>query len=147
MTRYLLDTSIVSNLTKPKPSPSLLAWMAVQRDIDLHIASLTLAEIRRGVLQMPPGRKRDDLQAWYGSQGGPPALFRGRILAFDEAAAEAWAQIMAQGANAGAPRSALDTIIAAIASVNACVVVTDNERHFRGVAGVLNPTRSADDPA
>ena len=45
--RYLLDTNIISNITKPTPSESLLAWMADQKDDDLFIASLTVAEIRQ----------------------------------------------------------------------------------------------------
>ena len=142
MNRYLLDTNIVSNIVKPQPSEALLEWMAAQRDLDLYIAGLTLAEIRRGILQMPFGRKRDSLQAWYAGSEGPPALFRGRVLAFDEAAAEAWAEIMAHGVKIGAPHSALDMIIAAVAHANACVVVTDNERHFQNVVEFLNPTRS-----
>lgn len=37
---------------------------------------------------------------------------------------------MADGKTKGRPRSGLDTIIAAIAQANECVVVTDNERDF-----------------
>ncbi len=48
--------------------------------------------------------------------------------------------MMADGKNAGRPRSALDTIIAAVAEANGCVVVTDNEKDFIGLA-VLNPIR------
>ena len=47
MTRYLLDTNIVSNVVKAQPSDSLLTWMAAQPDEDLFIASLTVGEIRR----------------------------------------------------------------------------------------------------
>ena len=65
MTRYLLDTNIISNLVKPQPAESLLRWMAAQRDHDLFISSLTLAEIRRGVLEKPHGRKRAALNAWF----------------------------------------------------------------------------------
>jgi predicted nucleic acid-binding protein len=43
VSRYLLDTNIISNITKPVPSESLLAWMAEQADGDLFFASLTLA--------------------------------------------------------------------------------------------------------
>jgi len=43
VTRYLLDTNIISNVVKPQPSESLVAWLAAQRDEDLFIASLTLA--------------------------------------------------------------------------------------------------------
>ncbi|HZB62386.1 MAG TPA: PIN domain-containing protein, partial [Microvirga sp.] len=66
----------------------------------------------------------------------------GRILPFDENAGLIWARLMADGKAKGQPRSALDTIIAAVAEANACVVVTDNEKDFAGIE-VLNPMRMA----
>ena len=139
--RYLLDTNILSNATKPVPSATLTGWMAEQADTDLFIASLTLAEIRRGILEKPAGRKRDHLEAWFRGPEGPHALFAGRILAFDEKAGMIWAQLMADGSTKGRPRSALDTIVAAVAKANGCVVVTDNEKDFRDI-DVMNPLRS-----
>jgi predicted nucleic acid-binding protein len=141
--RYLLDTNIISNITKPNPSESLLAWMGAQRDEDLFIASLTVAEIRRGVLEKPAGKRRDQLEAWFSGPEGPQALFAGRVLPFDENAGLVWARLMADGKAQGRPRSALDTIIAAVAVANECVVVTDNERHFSSVE-FLNPLRPTD---
>ena len=138
--RYLLDTNVISNITKASPSESLLAWMADQNDDDLYISSLTVAEIRRGVLEKPAGKRRDQLEAWFGGPEGPQALFAGRVLAFDEAAALAWARLMADGKRKGKPRSALDTIIAAVAQANDCVVVTDNEKDFDGIQ-TINPLR------
>ena len=140
MSRYLLDTNIISNVTKPAPSEALLAWMREQIDEDLFIASLTIAEIRRGILEKPAGRKRDQLDAWFSGPEGPSALFAGRVLAFDERAGLIWARLMAEGTAQGRPRSALDTIIAAIAEANDCIVVTDNEKDFAGIA-VVNPLR------
>lgn len=142
MSRYLLDTNIISNVTKPAPSESLLAWMAEQVDEDLFIASFTVAEIRRGILEKPAGRKRDELEAWFAGPEGPLALFAGRVLPFDEKAAHAWARLMAEGKVIGRPRNALDTVIAATAEANACIVVTDNERDFAGVE-TINPIREA----
>lgn len=138
--RYLLDTNIISNVTKPAPSEALLAWMAEQDDLDLYISSLTVAEIRRGVLEKPAGKRRKDLEAWFSGPEGPQALFAGRVLAFDEQAALVWAILMAGGKARGRPRSALDTMIAAIAVANACVVVTNNEKDFDGIETV-NPMR------
>ena len=140
MNRYLLDTNIISNLTKPAPSTSLAAWMAEQADDDLFISSLTIAEIRRGVLEAPTGRKRDALDAWFAGPEGPSALFAGRVLPFDEKAGFVWARLMAEGTARGCPRNALDTIIAATAEANDCIVVTDNERDFSGVE-CINPLR------
>jgi predicted nucleic acid-binding protein len=85
--RYLLDTNIISHVLKPRPSAALMAWMAEQTDQDLFIASLTLAEIRRGILEKPAGRRRDQLEAWFVGSEGPQALFAGRVLSFDEKAA------------------------------------------------------------
>ena len=140
--RYLLDTNIISNVTKPEPSEALLAWMADQTDTDLFISSLTVAEIRRGVLEKPAGRKRDQLEAWFTGPEGPQALFAGHILAFDEKAGLIWARLMADGKAKGRPRSGLDTIIAAVAEANGCVVVTDNEKDFHDI-DIFNPLRSA----
>ena len=133
MTRYLLDTNIISNVTKPNPSTALLAWMAEQTDNDLFISALTVGEIRRGLLEKSAGKKRALLEAWFVGPEGPQALFAGRVLAFDEKAGLIWAQLMADGTAKGRPRSALDMIIAAIAEVNGCVVVTDNEKDFTGL--------------
>jgi hypothetical protein len=116
--------------------------MAGQADEDLFIASLTVAEIRRGLLEKPAGKKRRALERWFAGPEGPQALFAGRILPFDEASGLVWARMMAEGTAMGRPRSALDTIIAAVAEANNCVVVTDNEKDFAGVK-VVNPLRTA----
>lgn len=138
--RYLLDTNIISNITRPAPSDSLLTWMAQQNDESLFIATLTIAEIRRGLLEMPAGKRRDQLDTWFLGPEGPKALFSGRVLSFDESASLIWARLMADAKTCGQPRSALDTIIAAVAEANQCVVVTDNEKDFPGVE-TLNPIR------
>jgi predicted nucleic acid-binding protein len=142
VTRYLLDTNIISNVVKPRPSESLLAWMAAQHDEDLFIASLTLAEIRRGILEKPHGRKRATLEAWFSGSDGPQALFAGRILPFDDRAALIWARLMTEGKAAGRSRSALDMIIAAVGVANECAIVTDNEKDFVGIQ-IVNPMRGA----
>lgn len=144
MTRYLLDTNIISNLIKPAPSPVLLAWMGDRSDEDLFIAALTVAEIRRGILQMPIGARRDSLEAWFSGPTGPQALFDDRILPFDTAAAHAWARLMAEGRTSGHPRNGLDMIVAATAEARDCIIATDNERDFVGLR-YINLLRAAHD--
>ena len=114
--------------------------MAAQRDEDLFIASLTLAETRRGILEKPRGRKRDGLSAWFAGQDGPQALFAGRILAFDDKAGLIWARLTAEGKAGGRPRNRLDMIIASVAAANECSIVTDDERDFFGLR-IVNPMR------
>ena len=124
------------------PVGSLLAWMSEQNDENLFIASQTVAEIRRGVLEKPAGKPRDQLEVWFSGSEGPQALFAGRVLPFDENAGLIWARLMAGGKAQGRPRSALDTIIAAVAEAHGCTVVTDNEKDFPDIQ-VINPLRGA----
>jgi len=142
VTRYLLDTNIISNVIKPHPSKTLLEWLGVQADDDLFISSLTLAEIQRGILQKPPGRKRQALEAWFTGPEGPQALFAGRVLPFDEPAALIWARLIADGMALGHPRSPLDMIVASVSLANDCILVTDNGRDFEGL-DFINPLRGA----
>ena len=116
------------------------AGVANQADEDRFISSLTVAEIRRGILEKPRGRKRDQLEAWFAGPEGPQSLFSGRVLPFDGRAALAWARLMSGWRASGKPRSDFDMIVAAVAQVNDCVAVTDNEKHFPGIA-VRNPLR------
>lgn len=142
MIRYLLDSSVIGNATKPFPSQLLAAWMMDQFSEDLFIASITVAEIWRGVLEKPAGRKRRDLEKWFNGPEGPQSLFADRILPFDASAGLIWARLMVEGAKAGLPRSPLDMILAAIAEANDCILVTDNEKHFIGLK-FINPMRPA----
>ena len=102
----------------------LVAWWAAQPNDDLFISSLTVAEIRRGILEEPPGKRRKELERWFFGTEGPLSLFSGRVLPFDEKAGLVWARLMAEGTAKGGPRSPLDMIIAAIAEANDCLIVT-----------------------
>ncbi len=142
MTRYLLDTNIVSEALKPRPSAAVTEWLQSQDDTDLFIATFTVAEIWRGVLTTPTERRQLELRHWFAGPLGPQALFRDRVLSFDERSAIEWGRIIAEGRAAGRPRSPIDMIIAATAAANGCVVATGNERHFRGVVEIFNPMRT-----
>jgi predicted nucleic acid-binding protein len=141
VSRYLLDTNIIGNVTKPAPSAVLTAWMADQADEDLLISAFTIAEIWRGLLDKPAGKKRQELERWFFGTEGPGNLFAGRILPFDEKAALVWARLMTEGKRTGRPGNPLDMIVAATAEANDCIIVTNNERDFAGLE-LLNPVRA-----
>lgn len=141
MIRYLLDTNIISAATKPAPPPNLIAWMLDHDDQNLFISSISIAEVWRGVLELPPGKKRKQLERWFDGPEGPPALFAGRVLPFDERAGLIWGRLMAVGTTQGKPRSAFDMLIAAVAEAHDCVVVTADDKHF-GDLETVNPLRA-----
>jgi toxin FitB len=141
VTRFLLDTNIVSDLIKLRPQESLLRWMGAQADSELTFSAVSVGEVRRGIVDLPAGRKRQLLEEWYTGPKGPRAWFGSRIIAFDERAAEAWADLLTEGRRKGRPRDAIDMMIAATAIANGLTVVTLNERDFEGVVAHLNPLR------
>ena len=138
MSRFLLDTNIISDATKPVPSEKLSQWMASQVDDDLAISALTLAEIWRGILLLAEGRKLTSLETWFAGPDGPAQLFAGRIFPFDGAAALIWARIMVDAKNQGLTLNGTDMMIAAIAEANGCIVVTGISSDFPTVP-FLNP--------
>lgn len=138
MTKYLLDTNIISELVKPAPAPRVLLWLEQCPDADLYLSTLTVGEIRQGILRLSDGARRRRLEAWFTGPTGPAQLFAERILPFGIAEALCWAELRAIGYRDGRPRDALDTIIAATAKVHGCVVVTLNGRDFPDVE-VLDP--------
>jgi hypothetical protein len=140
MTRYLLDTSIFSNLIKASPSEALVSWMAAQSDENIFIASLTIAEIWRAIVEKPAGKKRKRIERWFAGPEGPLALFAGRILAFDEKAAMIWGRLMAESAKPSQQRDAQDMIIAAVAEAHHCTVVTAHDKNMAGLQ-FINPMR------
>ena len=138
--RYLLDTNVVSEAVRLRPSPALVVWLEGQPNEALFISALTLAEIRRGILEKDAGRRRRELEAWFAGPEEPGTLFAGRVLSFDKKAALVWARLMAEGTAAGRPRSALDMMVAATAAAHGLIVATSNERHFRDIGVTwLNP--------
>jgi predicted nucleic acid-binding protein len=138
---YLLDTNVVSNGIKPQPDESLARWISDQFDNELFLSAISVGEIKRGILELPSGRKRTALEQWYSGSKGPRRMFGSRIVAFDERAAEAWAELIADGRRKGRPRSPIDMMIAATAVANGLTVVTLNERDFEGIVAHMNPLR------
>jgi predicted nucleic acid-binding protein len=138
---YLLDTNIVSDGVKPRPDDALARWVLDRVDSELFLSAISVGEIKRGILELPAGRKRHALEEWYGGPKGPRGMFGDRILAFDARAAEAWADLIAEGRRKGRPRSPIDMMIAATAIANGLTVATMNERDFEGVVAHLNPLR------
>jgi predicted nucleic acid-binding protein len=62
--RYLLDTNIVSQLTKDRPHENVLQWVEEQEEENLFLSVATLLELRVGIELCDPGKKREELENW-----------------------------------------------------------------------------------
>lgn len=138
---YLLDTNIISNIVKINPSPSLINWLSDKKESSLYISAMTIAEIRRGILNMPEGNRQRELENSLFGDEGILVNFANRILPFDEKTAMIWADLINEGSKAGKARGMADMIIAATAKVHNLIVVTDNEKDFWGIE-IINPIRN-----
>ena len=134
----ILDTNVMSEPLKPVPEPAVLDWLDRQSPQTLYLTTVNLAELLAGIEVLPQGRRRAELQHALTTQVIP--LFEGRILSFDEKAAEAFARIHASAQALGNPISFADGAIAAIASAQGFILATRNVRDFRSTGvELINP--------
>ena len=124
----VLDTNVLSEVIRPRPSPAVLVWMAAQEPLSIFTTTVTQAEILYGVEMMPPGKRRAALHAAVESMLAEE--FGNRILPFDEDAAHAFATIASTRQTLGRPISQCDAMIAAIASSRRAAVATSNAGDF-----------------
>jgi predicted nucleic acid-binding protein len=140
--RYILDTCAISELVRPKPSPSLVDWVRNQQEEHLFLSVLTLGELRKGMERLTDGHRRRHLENWLDRD--LKLRFTGRWLAIDEEVAERWGLATAQAAARGAVLPTLDGLIAATALVHGMTVVTRNIADMAAAGAlVLNPWETA----
>jgi len=105
---FLLDTNIISELVKPRPEPSVTAWIEGTDESLLYLSVLTLGEIRRGIAALPQSRRRAALEAWLDKD--LRARFEDRILVIDHEVADRWGLLSATARNPLKTGSSLDTV-------------------------------------
>ena len=125
--RFLLDTCVLSEMIKSTPDLRVIQWFEARKPHELFISAMTWAELQRGVARLPQSKRRSELTLWLTQL---EAGFEGRILAFDQRSAQAWAQITATAEMQGKSMAAFDSIIAATARAFDCKLVTRNVRDF-----------------
>ena len=135
MSGFLLDTNVLSELTREVPHPGVIAFLAEQED--LWLPSLVVHELEYGVQLLPQGRRRDHLQALLTNI---ISTYADRILALDRPAAESAARLRAQARRMGRPLDLGDALIAGIAQRNVLTIATRNVRDFDYVeVAVISP--------
>jgi len=134
----LLDTNVVSEPLRLGGDPAVVAWIDAQNVETLYLAAISLAELRFGVAALPSGKRKDTLHRNLERRVVP--LFIGRILPFDAAASEAYAEIMALARAEGKAIGKADGYIAATAAVNGLIVATRDTSPFEAAGlTVINP--------
>lgn len=135
---FVIDTNVASELMRSEPTAAVAAWIAEHDAQDMYLTAVSEAELRYGVAILSAGKRRNALEAamtrWLNLG------FRERILPFDSAAAQAYAEIAAERRLAGRPIGEADCQIAAISRTRGAALVTRNVRDFEGTElDVIDP--------
>ncbi|WP_295879896.1 type II toxin-antitoxin system VapC family toxin [uncultured Thiohalocapsa sp.] len=140
MSGWLLDTNVLSELRRRQPAPAVVDFIAAQPLHQLHVSTVTFAEIRYGIeLLADPGR-RAALTHWLDHRLRP--MFAGRILPLCEDTLLHWRLIIESGRTRRHPFSHPDVLIAAGAARHGLTVVTRDTADFAAAGvGVFDPWR------
>ena len=135
--KYLLDTCVISELTKPQPNTHVVTWFQTTQSEDLFLSVINIGEIKKGIYKLPTSSKKQALLLWLTSLLGD---YQNRILPVDLAIMENWSAIVASAEKLGQPVASMDGLIAATAYTHHLTLVTRNERDFSACnVTIINP--------
>lgn len=138
MNGFLLDTNVPSETLRPRPNANVSTWIKRQPKDVQFLSVVSVGELRRGFILMPPGKQRTRLEQWLKQYLLP--LFAGRILPVTLSIGDRWGFLDAQRQLRGRPLNTADGTIAATTLEHDLTLVTRNVRDFAGLGvRVLNP--------
>lgn len=111
MNAYLLDTNVPSEFSRDRPEPRVVQWLKTQPVEMLFLSVVTIGEIRRGLVLLPQGRRRLELETWFHTD--MLAWFRDRILPVTHSIADRWGILDGLSQLRGTPLDMADGMIAA----------------------------------
>jgi len=135
--KFLLDTNVLSEMTKPDINENVLRWFNSVSEEHLYVSVLTLGEINMGIEKLPEGRKRNDLLIWFDQL---QESFKYQSYSVDIETSLKWGELSASCLKDGKKLPLIDGLIAATAYTKGAVLVTRNTKNFEGITiQTLNP--------
>jgi predicted nucleic acid-binding protein len=128
--KFLVDTNILSEPTKPQPNIRVEKWIAAH-EADFYTSSLVMAELLNGLEKLPEGDRKRRLAQQIEKL---VEKFGGRILSFNLRVAREWVQLQAELRANACPMPWEDSIIAATARHHGLTLATHNAADFMHAA-------------
>lgn len=137
---FLLDTVTVSETQKPSINPAIRNFFASTDSKSLFLSVVSIGELHYGLSLIPPGKRRDELEAWVARTED---VFTSRILGVDAEVAKIWGQLRGNVRKRGHNVDFNDLLIAATAIRYDLAVVTRNIKDFAPTGcRIVNPWES-----
>ena len=121
---WLLDTCVISELARPKPRASVVAWIEGCAENELFLSVITMGELEKGIARLPDSERRTRLEGWVRRELAD--RFRDRLLAIDASVAARWGALCGASEGRGRPLPVIDSLIAATSLQHHLTVVTRN---------------------
>lgn len=138
MNGYLLDTDVVSELTKGRPNQAIVDFLNTQDD--LWLSAIGVEGLELGIQLLPGGHRRARLRAWLSLL---LADFESRILPIGRREAECAAALRARVHREGGELELGDALIAGTAMAYDMAIVTRNVKDFGDLdLTIINPWES-----
>jgi predicted nucleic acid-binding protein len=135
----ILDSDVISEAMRS--DSAVLTWLDRQPRTSVWTTAISVLEIRFGIVIMPSRRRRTQQETAFARL--LEHLLEGRVLPFDQTAAEEAALLMEVRQRTGRPREIRDTMIAGIAVAQRATLATRNVRHFDDLSvPVIDPWRA-----
>lgn len=134
----VLDTNVLSELTRQVPDAGVLAWLDAQPANEVATTAITVAELLYGVARLPAGRRKTELCDVVHALVSED--FRDRVEVFDATAAGRYAAVVTDRERLGRPITVADAQIAAIAHTRHASLATRNIDDFTDTGvDLVNP--------
>lgn len=132
--RFLLDTNLISEVRHPKGDEAVKNRLARLDPEVIFISSIVFAELTKGVLRLPNGKKKRELANWLARL---EAVYGDRILPFDRETARVCGKLIADCESKGIRVGLSNAQIAATGIQHGLVVVTRNVKDFAATGAQL----------
>jgi predicted nucleic acid-binding protein len=133
VTRFLLDTNVISELRKIKPHGAVVAWLETLSVGQIFLSAVTMGELQSGVELT---RRQDPAKAHEIESFLTSVALSFAFVPMDHACFREWSRLMA-----GKPDALReDAMIAATAKVHSFTVATRDEKDFKRLGvEIFNP--------
>jgi predicted nucleic acid-binding protein len=124
--KFLVDTNILSEPTKPQPNLAVEKWIA-DNEADFYTSSLVMAELLNGLERLPESDRKRRLSRQIEKL---VERFGGRILSFNLRVVREWVRLQAELRSKSHTMPWEDSIIAATARHHGLTLATHNTADF-----------------